>query len=91
MKQVNTKAWRQALARAGIEDVRWHDSRHTSASWLVHAGTPLNVLQEMGGWESVSMVRRYAHLAADQLAHYAERLARPRMVQRAGTKLVQQL
>jgi len=91
VKQVNTAAWKKALARAGITDFRWHDLRHTWASWLVQAGTPLNVLQEMGGWESASMVRRYAHLAADHLAAYAERLARPRMVQRACTNLVHKL
>jgi len=55
---VNTKAWREALKRAGIVDFRWHDLRHTWASWHAQAGTPLNVLQELGGWESVEMVRR---------------------------------
>ena len=37
-------------------------------------GTPLFALQELGGWESAEMVRRYAHLAADHLAPYADRL-----------------
>jgi hypothetical protein len=41
----------------------------------VQAGTPLFVLQELGGWESVEMVRRYAHLAADHLAPFADRLS----------------
>lgn len=72
--QVSTKAWYAALARAGIENFRWHDLRHTWASWHVQNGTPLFALQEMGGWESPEMVRRYAHLAADHLAPYAERL-----------------
>lgn len=80
IKEVNTKAWKQALKRAGITDFRWHDLRHTWASWHVQAGTPLHVLQELGGWESVEMVRRYAHLAPDHLAEYAERLSRPRAV-----------
>jgi hypothetical protein len=40
----------------------------------VQSGTPLFALQELGGWESAEMVRRYAHLAADHLAPYAERL-----------------
>jgi hypothetical protein len=40
----------------------------------VRNGTPLFALQEMGGWASAEMVRRYAHLAADHLAPYAERL-----------------
>lgn len=72
--QVSTKAWYSALERAGIEDFRWHDLRHTWASWHVQNGTPLFALQEMGGWESPEMVRRYAHLAADHLAPYADRL-----------------
>jgi hypothetical protein len=35
-------------------------------------------LQELGGWASYAMVQRYAHLAADHLAPWAERLARSR-------------
>jgi integrase len=73
--QVNGKAWKGALKRAGIEDFRWHDLRHTWASWHVQAGTPLYVLQELGAWESVEMVRRYAHLSADHLASYVDRAA----------------
>jgi hypothetical protein len=37
----------------------------------------LFALQEMGGWQSAEMVRRYAHLAADHLAPYAETLCKP--------------
>ncbi len=66
--QVSTKAWYAALAAAGIEDFRWHDLRHTWASWHVQAGTPLFALQDMGGWSSAEMVLRYAHLAADHLS-----------------------
>jgi integrase len=73
--QVSTKAWYGALKRAGIQNFRWHDLRHTWASWHVQNGTPLFVLQELGGWESVEMVRRYAHLAADHLAPFADRLS----------------
>ena len=58
--QVSTKAWYAALKTAGIEDFRWHDLRHTWASWHVQSGTPLFALQEMGGWSSAEMVRRYA-------------------------------
>jgi integrase len=70
--QVNTKAWHKALGRAGIKDFRWHDLRHTWASWHVQNGTPLDVLQELGAWESVEMVRRYAHLGQSHLANYAD-------------------
>ena len=78
--QVNTKAWQNALKRCGIENFRWHDLRHTWASWLAQEGTPLHVLQEMGGWESVEMVRRYAHLSSEHLAPYADRLGGLRLV-----------
>ena len=59
--QTSTKAWHKALKRAGIADLRFHDLRHTWASWHVQSGTPIYALQEMGGWQSVEMVRRYAH------------------------------
>lgn len=71
IKQVSTAAWYKALERAGIEDFRWHDLRHTWASWHVQGGTPLFALQELAGWETERMVRRYAHLAAEHLAAYA--------------------
>jgi hypothetical protein len=41
----------------------------------VQRGTPVNVLQEMGAWESEGIVRRYAHLAPVHLAEHAERIA----------------
>jgi integrase len=72
--QVSTAAWYKALKRAGITEFRWHDLRHTWASWHAQAGTPLLVLQELGGWESTEMVRRYAHLGAGHLAAYAANL-----------------
>jgi integrase len=72
--KVSTAAWKKALKRAGIDDFRWHDLRHTWASWHVQNGTPLNVLQELGGWESPQMVRRYAHFSAGHLAAYVSRL-----------------
>ena len=70
IKQVCTKAWHRARKRAGITDFRFHDLRHTWASWHVQHGTPLFALQELGGWETERMVRRYAHLSADHLAVY---------------------
>jgi hypothetical protein len=41
----------------------------------VQAGTPLYVRQELGGWATASMGQRYAHLAPDQLAAHAGRIA----------------
>lgn len=74
MRVDSNTAWNAALKRAGIEDFRFHDLRHTWASWLVQSGVPISALQEMGGWESVEMVRRYAHLAPDHLSEHARQI-----------------
>jgi integrase len=71
--QVNTKAWQKALKRAGIEDFRWHDLRHTWASWHIQEGTPMHILQELGGWSTSEMVQKYAHLSSDHLAQWVNR------------------
>ncbi|WP_218139717.1 site-specific integrase [Allochromatium warmingii] len=68
------RAWRKALQRAGIKEFRWHDLRHTWASWHVQSGTPLHVLQELGGWSDFAMVKKYAHLAPEHLAEHAARI-----------------
>lgn len=60
LHQTTTAAWYEALKRCGITDFRWHDLRHTWASWHVQGGT---ALRELGGWENDSMVRRYAHFS----------------------------
>lgn len=70
----NTHAWTNALKRAGIENFRWHDLRHTWASWHRMQGTPTHELQQLGGWKTGAMVERYAHLAPDHLASAAARL-----------------
>ena len=64
--QVNTKAWRKALSRAGIKNFRWHDLRDTWASWHVQNGTSLQELQQLGGWASFNMVLRYAHQSSNR-------------------------
>lgn len=70
----STKAWYNALKRTGIEDFRWHDLRHTWATWHVQSGTSLQELMELGSWSSYDMVLRYAHLAADHLLDAACRI-----------------
>ena len=74
IKQCNTRAWRLALKKAQIEYFRWHDLRHTWASWHVQNGTTLQELQLLGGWPSFEMVLRYAHPSSDHLKAAADRL-----------------
>jgi integrase len=52
-------------------DFTWHGLRHTWASWHIMAGTPIEVLQKLGGWEDLRMVMKYAHLAPEYLAGFA--------------------
>ncbi|SPY36405.1 site-specific tyrosine recombinase XerC [Proteus mirabilis] len=74
MRVDDNSGWRAGLKRAGIENFRFHDLRHTWASWLIQSGVPLTALQEMGGWESIEMVRRYAHLAPNHLTEHARKI-----------------
>jgi integrase len=72
----SSTAWDKAKQRAGIEDFRFHDLRHTWASWHVQSGTSLPELMELGGWKSYEMVLRYAHLAPEKLSSVAGRIER---------------
>ena len=71
---VNTKAWNAALQRAGIENFKWHDLRHTFATWHRQAATPTHELQRLGGWKTAAMVDRYGHVAPEALQGAAARL-----------------
>jgi integrase len=71
---VSTKAWWAALERAGITNFRWHDLRHTFAAWHRQQGTPTHELQRLGGWKTLSMMERYAHIAPEALQEAAQRL-----------------
>jgi integrase len=70
----SSTAWPKARRRAGIEDFRFHDLRHTWASWHMQNGTSMPELMELGGWKSYEMVLRYAHLAPDKLSAVASRI-----------------
>jgi integrase len=63
----NDHWFKPALKAAGIRDFRWHDIRHTFASWLVQDGVPLDRLSKLLGHKSLTMTMRYAHLAPNQL------------------------
>ncbi len=67
----NDLGFKEALKRAGIENFRFHDLRHTWASWMIQEGVAEGQLQELGGWKDRDMMRRYAHLAPTQLAEAA--------------------
>lgn len=75
--------WRQARKKAGMPKVRFHDLRHTYASWLVQQGTSLTVVRDLLGHSSLAVTSRYAHLAQEHLREAVNGL--PRITGTAGT------
>lgn len=56
-------AWENALTKAKIEDFRFHDLRHSAASYLAMNGASLAEIAEVLGHKTLQMVKRYAHLS----------------------------
>jgi len=71
ISKIDHRLFQEALRQTGINDFRFHDLRHTWASWHVQAGTPLYTLKTMGGWETLEMVNKYAHLNAEHMIEYS--------------------
>jgi integrase len=67
--------WDRIRRRAGLDDVRLHDLRHSFASFLVNHGVSLYVVQGLLGHTQVRMTQRYAHLAPQTLLDAAETVA----------------
>jgi len=63
-----------AVKRAGIHDPHLHDLRHTFASRLAMAGVDPLTIQQLGGWKTLQMVQRYAHLSPDHKRQASGRL-----------------
>lgn len=70
--------WYAALKRAGVENLHFHDLRHTFASRYMMAGGDLFSLQTLLGHKTAAMVQRYAHLDQKHLQFEVERLTAPR-------------
>ena len=58
----------RALKEARIEDFRWHDLRHSCASYLAMEGVPMRTIAEILGHRTLQMVQRYTHLSPEHLA-----------------------
>jgi integrase len=68
------KAWVKAVEEAKLTDFRFHDLRHTFASWAVQRRVTLPELKDLLGHSSLAMVQRYAHLGPEHLRIAVERL-----------------
>jgi integrase len=76
-RNISNHGWFTALGKAGLEDFRFHDLRHTWASWHRQSGTSCDELKDLGGWKTRSMVDRYAKFATEHLAVAASRIESP--------------
>ena len=59
--------WNKALVVAEVEDFRWHDLRHSCASYLAINGVPMLTIAEILGHKTLAMVHRYTHLNTEHL------------------------
>lgn len=56
-------AWDRALGRAGIDDFRFHDLRHSAASYMAMNGASALEIADVLGHKTLAMVKRYSHLS----------------------------
>jgi integrase len=67
-------AWLAALEKAKIDDFRFHDLRHTAASYLAMNGASTNEIAEVLGHKTLAMVKRYSHLSEVHTAGVVEKM-----------------
>ena len=70
--------WYDALEAAGITNLRFHDLRHTTASYLAQQGASLLEIADTLGHRTMAMVKRYAHLAQSHKVKAIEKMAKER-------------
>ena len=69
-------AWQAVLKKAGIEDFRFHDLRHTTASYLAMNGASIAEIAEVLGHKTLQMVKRYSHLSEAHTSKVVESMNR---------------
>lgn len=68
------ESWERAVDKAGIQNFRFHDLRHTCASYLAMNGATLAEIAEILGHKTLSMVKRYTHLSDQHVSSVVERM-----------------
>ncbi len=69
-------AFHRACKKAGIEDFRFHDLRHTTGSWLAMSGKDIYTIAKILGHKDLRMSARYSHLSAQYLSDAVKGLDR---------------
>jgi len=69
------KSWETAVDEAGVKDFRFHDLRHSAASYLAMNGASPLEIAEVLGHRTLQMVRRYSHLSESHVSSIVERVS----------------
>jgi integrase len=73
------RAWECARKRAGLENVRLHDLRHTGVSRMIARGVPLPIIAKIVGWSPsmlAKMAARYGHYSLEEMRSAMESIDR---------------
>lgn len=63
------------MKRAELADFKFHDLRHTAASYLAMNGAGIREIADVLGHKTLAMVQRYSHLTEDHKSSIVERMA----------------
>ena len=70
------RAFKRTLARAGLRDLRFHDLRHSAASFALAHGVPFKVVQELLGHSTIAVTSgTYAHIVGEAKRDAVERVS----------------
>ncbi len=74
-KPIDLRApWEKALEVAEVEDFKWHDLRHSAASYLAMNGATLAEIAGVLGHRTLQMVKRYSHLSEQHTSQVVARM-----------------
>ena len=77
MKPIDIRhPWKEALKKAKIQDYRFHDNRHSAASYLAMSGATLTELADILGHKTLQMVKRYSHLTEQHTSKVVAKMNR---------------
>lgn len=83
------RSFNTALKRAGIQDFRFHDLRHTFATHLVMSGVDITMVSRLLGHKSLTMTLRYSHLEPAHMIKAVDVLDTALTGKNVSTKLAQ--
>jgi integrase len=75
-----------AVRRAGIENFRFHDLRHTAGSWLAMSGADLRTIQDVLGLKTLALVARYSHITDTHKRDALNRMGQIMVTNRSQTE-----